>query len=672
MNMPAVLHEENQAFSEDIQSFVAQSVPMTAEVVVQYPTTSSLSTSNDFTPPPPHTITPKPVSSCSSKKRPLKIAADRSVRGRKRQLPCKPSRVPAAASQRNVSTNDRTIEIKALRAHTVKIEEAMNLIQESVKLFSAFSQRKAAHLIKQGAELVKELSRLAVEEENYGDGSSDGDEISQPSSTVSSLYSVSSSDLIDSESVTDNTSVSSTIYQAPVEDKEVVSVDDEEIRDGHSPCGQCGIKPLCYCTRDNCNYSTHTPAEWRRHEESKKHSQQHGFMCLECPMSPPPVGLNGNAQCEYCDGPLPANNPNVHYLQCAAAQRTGKTYGRKDRLIAHLRDQHNITTDASSIASNGKYTVDSNWPRQCGFCGKHFVTWDERMDHIATHFQQGKDMSSWKLPFPRPKNFRPGFESHKGNDSDSDDDMDDNSGGPQSRQPSNRHQKSSTSLSSSQQNNSSGNQTNGNQGNSWQRGQRSHSILNYDEAPVISNSQRHQKPSVALQRYLNDTDEPIPTVLNLERRRSFTTQKPAARDDIVDSPPRRFLSERPRPSLLSAPSYSGLFGQSIFDQEFARPAPPPKRSPAKMATVLLTAGRYNSEGREGRERGGRWPLEYPSEYDDQWIWELLTAGFYSLERREKRERGGRWSLVYPSEYDDHAPDLVCIHPTHPIDLLTLC
>jgi hypothetical protein len=500
------------------------------------------------------------------------MAADRSVGSRKRQLPCKPSRVPAlakgtsgekmeseaAASQRNVSSNDRTREIKALRAHTVKIEEAMSLIKESVKPFSAFSQRKAAHLIRQGAELVKELSRLAIEEENFGNGSSDEDEISQGSSAISSRYSMSSSDLIDSESTTDNTSVSSTTHQAPIEDNEVVSVDDEETRDGHSPCVQCGNKPLYYCTRNNCNYSTHTPTEWRRHEESKKHSQRQGFMCLECPMSPPPVGLNGNAKCEYCDGPLPGNDPNVHYPQCAAAQRTGKTYGRKDRLITHLRDHHNITANASSIASNGKYTVDSKWPKQCGFCGKYFVTWDERMDHIATHFQHGKDMSSWKLPFPPPKDFRPRSESHKRNDGDSDDDMDDNSGGPGSRQPPNRRQKSSASISSSQQNNSSGNQTNRNQGNSRQRGQTSHHILNNDEPPVISNSQRHQKPSVALQRYLRDTDEIIPTLLNLEHRRSSATQNSAAKDDIVDPPPERFLSEPPRPLISSSPSNAGL------------------------------------------------------------------------------------------------------------------
>jgi hypothetical protein len=154
----------------------------------------------------------------------------------------------------------------------------------------------------------------------------------------------------------------------------------------------------------------------------------------------------------------------VHYLQCQSAQKDGTKYGRKDRLIAHLRIKHTSVTNPSQVAETGKYTIDSEWPRQCGFCGEMFETLNERMDHIARkHFEEeGLDMSAWKLPFPRSKDDRPGFNPHSKDDDDDDSDNDlGGSGGPSVHNGGDTLRKSPTSSSSSHQNTSKGSRCQG-------------------------------------------------------------------------------------------------------------------------------------------------------------------------------------------------------------------
>lgn len=314
---------------------------------------------------------------------------------------------------------------------TALLREAIASVQEAVKPFSAFSRRKATHLVNEVAKLADQLDQLAHEEEKYGNISSDDDEDTRPSTASSSQDSLSNSELANIESETENTSVSSSSLQPVVESQRSVSVEDGQHEPVHPPCLQCGIKDLYYCTREGCKYSTHSFAEWKRHEKSQKHSQQERFMCLECPQSPPPADGNGNPVCEFCRASLPilGTNLTAHYLQCQSAQQSSTTYGRKDRLIAHLRS-HPGVVNVSQIAAAGKYTVNSKWPRQCGFCGVIFKTWDERMDHIGGHFQDGIDMSSWKLPFRRPKSFLPGLKPQPKDGDDSGDDMDGNDNNP--------------------------------------------------------------------------------------------------------------------------------------------------------------------------------------------------------------------------------------------------
>jgi hypothetical protein len=408
--------------------------------------------------------------------------------------------------------------------YSTMLREALALAKGSIMPYSSFSRRKAIDIINQVAKLVDQLDQIAIEEEKYGSAATDDDDLTQPSTNTEE--SLSNSELVDVDSGTDNTSVSSTSRQPVVENQSTVSVTDYRNESGHPPCLQCGIKSLYYCTREGCTYSTHSCAEWKRHEESQKHSQQERFMCLECPQSPPFVDVNGNPICEFCRTSFPSlGNLSAHYLQCQHAQRFGTTYGRKDRLIAHLRDHH-TTNNANQVAAAGRFTVDSKWPRQCGFCGVFFKTWDERMGHVASHFQEGLDISAWKLPLPRSKDFHPTFKPQPNYGDDSDDDMDDTDGRPGHHKTGVMQDTSSASSSLKQNSNE-----NLGPGKSHQRGRRhrNHSQpANQNNETIETTDPNHlwgtlvdkycsywtnplacERASVTLERYLNDVEEPF-------------------------------------------------------------------------------------------------------------------------------------------------------------------
>jgi hypothetical protein len=63
-------------------------------------------------------------------------------------------------------------------------------------------------------------------------------------------------------------------------------------------------------------------------------------------------------------------------------------------------EEHNkrFFPDMSSDAA------ESKWPRKCGLCGQHFQTLDDGMQHLAQHFVECLDISSWKYPLSTSEN----------------------------------------------------------------------------------------------------------------------------------------------------------------------------------------------------------------------------------------------------------------------------
>lgn len=148
------------------------------------------------------------------------------------------------------------------------------------------------------------------------------------------------------------------------------------------------------CTFPECTSSFQYKALWKNHEESKKHWLQQKFMCLLCISQDPNV-----VTCRYCYGEVaPQSNIYIHSLSCDAAMQEGRSFCRKDQLKAHLKSSHSWQRLSSNIET-WAFAFQSDWPRQCGFCGDMIFDWSQRIDHVEKHFKEGRRISDWRLPF---------------------------------------------------------------------------------------------------------------------------------------------------------------------------------------------------------------------------------------------------------------------------------
>ena len=182
-----------------------------------------------------------------------------------------------------------------------------------------------------------------------------------------------------------------------------------------------------YCTFPECESCFKSRLDWIRHEESEKHYPQKRFMCLVCIN---PILSDGFLFCEYCLVPLEdLAQPKDHSLTCDSAQAQAQVYSRKDHMRSHLRG-HGIS-DTEPLLATWIYTFDSLWPKECGFCGCILTQWDNRMRHLEEHFRAGKDLSTWKIPYPKSlKIMRPKGKDADRDDENHDDDQEDGYRGP--------------------------------------------------------------------------------------------------------------------------------------------------------------------------------------------------------------------------------------------------
>jgi hypothetical protein len=117
------------------------------------------------------------------------------------------------------------------------------------------------------------------------------------------------------------------------------------------------------------------------------------------------VGEAEKPQCLFCSIPLDDNRTNNHTQQCIKGEKEGKTFSQFKDLKLHCFREHRPCYRYNLLGNSDShgYSVYSEWPRECGFCGVHFQDWGRRVEHMAGHFRDGLDILSWKLPFPRPQ-----------------------------------------------------------------------------------------------------------------------------------------------------------------------------------------------------------------------------------------------------------------------------
>lgn len=145
-----------------------------------------------------------------------------------------------------------------------------------------------------------------------------------------------------------------------------------------------------------CTFCTDTfksKYDWSRHEKSL-HLSLDKFIC--CPQGGAvPDPNTGGKVCAYC---LQAE-PNPDHLEthghqtCIEKGPEARTFYRKDHLRQHLRLMHNC--ELLPHMDTWKFELKFINSR-CGFCARRFNVWQERVDHIAAHFKDGKKMIEWK------------------------------------------------------------------------------------------------------------------------------------------------------------------------------------------------------------------------------------------------------------------------------------
>ncbi|KAK0127303.1 hypothetical protein ONS96_006852 [Cadophora gregata f. sp. sojae] len=464
----------------------------------------------------------------STKSKPVaRRSQNLSSRSRKNRMRLSSRRSPSPAHNKHAqvkishASSNTSSQANLTMASKVDPQEAIALFEASIQPFSTFSQLKAADLINQ-------LKQLVLEEQKYGRGSqSSTSDVITTTTAPSTQDSISNPEQAEADCFTDNTSVSSTPRQLPKDDEDTddsMSTGDSQADVKHEPCEHCGIKALLYCTWKNCGYSTHSFADYKRHESGEKHWPQERFMCLECINHSFPAG-NISSSCTSCHVPFSAlgtNIPNDYIqsrVQCRTARREITTFSRKDHLITHLRKDHNMLNMNKTI-DTWKFGIDSNWPRQCGFCGIRFQTWTDRMNHLKTEFEKGNDISKWKLPFPKSMDFRPsGPTLPKDDDDDDHDDHFGGSGRPWTKSAGKRN------IRPGPQSRDNPPRSNAPQRNSGQQryrkaDERSDSV---EKSDVLPGTDERGKTSLTLQRYLNDAEESIAARLSCGRSEKLET-----------------------------------------------------------------------------------------------------------------------------------------------------
>jgi hypothetical protein len=401
-----------------------------------------------------------------------------------------PTRIATTLSRDNTMSRS-LVKVYEAKDENADPQRALNLLRKSIETqpYSSISQREMAALI-------KKIEDVLLREKLYGSSSSDSGEVTIPSSLSDSI---SNSENIDPEYFTDATSVSST---PRVTVEEIPDAEPAEAQTAHKRnCPHCGGKPNYYCSKSDCGYFTHTRGDAKRHEEGEKHYPQARFMCCECPLAQADLDENGNPVCEFCGTfCLDFGLLRAHYLHCSDAKNRGKTFGRKDHFIQHLREEHTILNDAQHVAGS-KYPVVSNWPRHCSRCLKTFQTWEQRMKHLAEHAEE---------------DFHPQGFGKKPKDDDDDEDKDDHHGGGGRSQGKGVGRQFNDALPiQHNQASLSGNNAPSSHGHYRSRTQTVPSDVSSPEILKLSVTSR--KPSLALERYLNDTESPVPIPLGYQK-----------------------------------------------------------------------------------------------------------------------------------------------------------
>jgi hypothetical protein len=103
-------------------------------------------------------------------------------------------------------------------------------------------------------------------------------------------------------------------------------------------------------------------------------------------------------ECIFCGHVSPTDEHirSHEFEACAERPVSERKFTRKDHLWQHLHKFHRCRKwdgwkPDLSLVQNRQDAVRS----RCGFCQVSMNSWEERMDHLASHFRSGLTMESW-------------------------------------------------------------------------------------------------------------------------------------------------------------------------------------------------------------------------------------------------------------------------------------
>lgn len=137
---------------------------------------------------------------------------------------------------------------------------------------------------------------------------------------------------------------------------------------------------------------------FKNQSDWKKHEREHDttYICmLEGPREATPQG----AQCAFCGILSPHDDHLLEHNAQVCRQGPPESFSSKRRheMVNHLSKIHGIRlkSQGEAIAVKWKYTVKKQ-ALSCGFCVNVFVTFNDRLSHIATqHFEHGQTIDEW-------------------------------------------------------------------------------------------------------------------------------------------------------------------------------------------------------------------------------------------------------------------------------------
>ncbi|KEQ60484.1 uncharacterized protein M437DRAFT_68030 [Aureobasidium melanogenum CBS 110374] len=142
-----------------------------------------------------------------------------------------------------------------------------------------------------------------------------------------------------------------------------------------------------------CTDTFSTKYDWTRHETSC-HIPLKRYIC--CPFSAvQQCASTGNQICAYCGltSPTSEHIASHNHDYCQSREPNARIFLRKDHLRQHLRSVH----ECGMLPHMDDWLLEAAWVNsRCGFCGERFTTWNERNEHLASHFRDGYHMGMWK------------------------------------------------------------------------------------------------------------------------------------------------------------------------------------------------------------------------------------------------------------------------------------